>query len=54
MVYYEHAEEKNIYSIVQYCTVRELVGGGVLIKCILGLGKPKRGWDFGWEGTGAR
>ncbi len=23
----------------------------VLIECTLGLGKPKRGRDFGWEGT---
>ncbi len=37
--------------------VRELVGrvrNVVLIKCILDFGKPKRGWNFGWEGTGAR
>jgi hypothetical protein len=26
----------------------------VLIKCTLDLGKPKRGWDFGREGTWAR
>ncbi len=38
-------------------TVRESEGrvrNVVLIKCILDLGKPKRGWDFGWEGAGAR
>jgi hypothetical protein len=23
----------------------------VLIECTLGLGKPKKGRDFGWEGT---
>ncbi len=27
---------------------------GALIKCTLGLGKPKGGWNFGREGTGAR
>jgi hypothetical protein len=25
-----------------------------LIKCTLGPGKPKKGWNFGGEGTGAR
>jgi hypothetical protein len=25
-----------------------------LIECTLELGKPKRGWNFGGEGTGAR
>jgi hypothetical protein len=38
-------------------TVRDLAGwvrNVVLIKCILDLGKPKRGWNFGREGTGAR
>jgi hypothetical protein len=36
--------------------VRELMGwvcNVVLIKCILDLGKPKKGWDFGREGTWA-
>ncbi len=35
--------------------VRELVGrvrNVVLIKCILDLGKPKRGWDLGGRGQG--
>jgi hypothetical protein len=26
----------------------------VLIKCTLDLGKPKRGWNFGREGTGGQ
>jgi hypothetical protein len=25
-----------------------------LIKCTLGSGKPKKGWNFGGEGTGAK
>jgi hypothetical protein len=25
-----------------------------LIKCTLGPGKPKKGWNFGGDGTGAR
>ncbi len=36
--------------------VRELMGqvrNVVLIKCTLDLGKPRRGWDFGREGTWA-
>jgi hypothetical protein len=36
--------------------VRELMGrvrNVVLIKCTLDLGKPKRGWVFGREGTWA-
>ncbi len=27
------------------------VCNGALIKCTLGLGKPKGGWNFGREGT---
>ncbi len=30
------------------------VCNGAVIKCTLGLGKPKGGWNFGREGTGAR
>ncbi len=38
-------------------TVREHEGwvrNVALIECTLDLGKPKRGWNFGGEGTGAR
>ncbi len=41
---------------ISILTVRELicrVRNVVLIKCILDLGKPKRGWDSGREGTWA-
>ncbi len=37
-------------------SVRELMGrvhNVVLIKCILDLGNPRGGPDFGWEGTWA-
>ncbi len=33
------------------CELMGRVRNVVLIECTLGLGKPKRGRDFGWEGT---
>ncbi len=41
----------------QTCSVREYEGwvrNVALIKCILDPGKPKRGWNSGGKGTGAR
>jgi hypothetical protein len=38
-------------------SVRDLMGrvcNVVLIKCTLDRGKPKKGWNFGREGVGAR
>ncbi len=46
-----------LYVLWYRVSVRDLVGrvcNVVLIKCILDLGKPKRGWSLGREGTGAR
>ncbi len=43
-------------ATLQKGSVRELMGrvrNVVLIKCILDLGNPKGGWDFGREGTWA-
>ncbi len=36
------------------CELMGWVRNVVLIKCIFGSGKPRGGWDFGWEGTRAR
>ncbi len=33
------------------CELMGRVRNVVLIECTSGLGKPKRGRDFGWEGT---
>jgi hypothetical protein len=59
----QHANSLIILHIVaagiemRAVTVREHKGwvrNVALIKCTLGPAKPKKGWNFGGEGTGAR
>jgi hypothetical protein len=61
-VHYSHFATRTYFKEVNWfftevVLVRDLVGrvcNVVLIKCTLDLGKPKGGWNFGREGTGAR
>jgi hypothetical protein len=54
---YEAAGNIKPFQWLRVVIVREYEGwvrNVILIKCILDLGKPKRGWNSGREGTGAR
>jgi hypothetical protein len=45
------SQTHTYFSTLGVCELMGRVRNVVLIECTLDLGKPKKGRDFGWEGT---